>query len=186
MLEQFDVSCVVAELVTKRGFSDVVLWGRGTGALAAAKYARRAAAARSPVAGASKRARESSSWSVFGGGSQSFYSSQSAVEAYPDTLTVSVDVLESCGDDLDEAARVAAAGDFLDGLTTQPLTYAWVLAKPQLVVTNVRAGSKAHQHGLKVDDLVAGVGTSMMLPHSHDELFLRPAFSKTRQGANHF
>ena len=37
--ERYDLACVVANLVSQKGFTDVVLWGRGAGAVACVKYA---------------------------------------------------------------------------------------------------------------------------------------------------
>ncbi|KAH8055826.1 hypothetical protein JL721_10140 [Aureococcus anophagefferens] len=66
----------------------------------------------------------------------------------------------------DEAARAKAARSFLRGLEVSTMTVMWVVSKPPLYVSAVAKGSAAADCGLEV---IAGIGSSMRLPHTADE-----------------
>lgn len=169
-LERWDVASVCQELVRKRGFTDVVLWGRGAGAVAALLYARYAS-----LPPPKRREAKDASWEFgdyFGG------ASPDDGGAYPEKEAVSVDVFDvparggisTCPDfENDGRARARAANAFLDGVEVSQLTVMWVMSKPPLYVSKVRRGSAAEGAGLRVGDAIAGVGTSMRLPHTSEE-----------------
>ena len=69
----------------------------------------------------------------------------------------------------DEAARSKAARSFLRGLEVSTMTVMWVVSKPPLYVSAVAKGSAAADCGLEVGDVIAGIGSSMRLPHTADE-----------------
>ncbi|KAJ8612553.1 hypothetical protein CTAYLR_003730 [Chrysophaeum taylorii] len=151
--ERYDVAVVVAEL-SKRGFTDIVLWGRGAGAVAALSYAR--ASLPVPYAPATGLYE-----SVFGD-----EGAPTPLE-YPRRRLLRVEVLG--GDTSTEASRVSSARRFAEGLALEPLTWQWVVSKPPLVVASVVPGSAAAEAGVEAGDHVAGLGSSMRLPHTREE-----------------
>ncbi|KAK7239291.1 hypothetical protein SO694_00025280 [Aureococcus anophagefferens] len=176
--ERWDVGAVAQELVKRRGFTDVVLWGRGAGAVAALLYARFAQA---PPA-KRRSSKESWEWSdYYGGGGGPAGAGPGACECdehgYPKRRPRAVDVfsqgsttrggISTCPDyEGDEAARAKAARSFLRGLEVSTMTVMWVVSKPPLYVSAVAKGSAAADCGLEV---IAGIGSSMRLPHTADE-----------------
>ena len=179
--ERWDVGAVAQELVKRRGFTDVVLWGRGAGAVAALLYARFAQA---PPA-KRRSSKESWEWSDYYGGSGGpAGAGPGACECdehgYPKRRPRAVDVfsqgsttrggISTCPDyEGDEAARSKAARGFLRGLEVSTMTVMWVVSKPPLYVSAVAKGSAAADCGLEVGDVIAGIGSSMRLPHTADE-----------------
>lgn len=183
--ERFDVACVVAELVSRRGFTDVVLWGRGAGAVAALCYAR--------ATGEPQRARPGTLYdSVF----SSKASHADGPLGYPERKFVQVDVLGGGAEPMSRPSRASVDRDstrgsssslrraslmvcqserleavrrFVAGLKLEPLTWQWVVSKPPLVVTHVEPGSEAESAGVQVGDQVSGVGGSTRLPHTREE-----------------
>ena len=145
--ERWDVGAVAQELVKRRGFTDVVLWGRGAGAVAALLYARFAQA---PPA-KRRSSKESWEWSDYYGGSGGPACG-----------------LQSTVKEIATAMRKAARG-FLRGLEVSTMTVMWVVSKPPLYVSAVAKGSAAADCGLEVGDVIAGIGSSMRLPHTADE-----------------
>lgn len=161
--ERYDVACVVRDLVANRGFTDVVLWGRGAGAVAALRYAAvPGRLAKSPTH--NKGLYES----VFGAGA-------GASSAYPTRKSFRVDILSvkarpkrARHDNEPAEARLDAVRRFVADLEVEPLTWQWVVSKPPLVVT--KATGVAFEAGVREGDHIAAVGSSMRLPHTRDEL----------------
>lgn len=92
--ESYDIACVVSELIKKRGFTDVVVWGRGAGAVAALKYAQSTGI---PAPAQLRQQHSILDWSssVFAPSSPKSPSSPTASSSYPKRLTVRVDMLAS-------------------------------------------------------------------------------------------
>ncbi|KAJ1449112.1 hypothetical protein M885DRAFT_536832 [Pelagophyceae sp. CCMP2097] len=176
--ERYDVAAVCSELVRDHGFTDVVLWGRGAGAVAATLYTRLAAGRTAPATEAY--------WFQ----SNNYVSSPrakgrapSAFAAYAPARAFTFDLLDEYGDEAAAARkrprgraptaadrRFGAVQTLLDGMALEPLTLLWVLSKPPLVVTRVDANSLAWRLGVRVADEVAGISGSLRLPHTAAEL----------------
>ena len=139
-LERWDVACLAQELVKRRGFTDVVLWGRGAGAVACVLYA-------------SVATPPSKDTSYFGD-AVAYMGLEDAVgekDPYPSSTEITIDI-----EDVDE---------FMRGTEVEQTTYVWVASKPTLQISKCMPAS-----GLLVGDIICGVGTSTHLPHSQDEL----------------
>ena len=139
-LERWDIGCVAQELVKRRGFTDVVLWGRGAGAVACVLYA-------------SVATPPSKDTSYFGD-AVAYMGLEDAVgekDPYPSSTEITIDI-----EDVDE---------FMRGTEVEQTTYVWVASKPTLQISKCMPAS-----GLRVGDVICGVGTSTHLPHSSQEL----------------
>ena len=140
-LERWDVACVMQELVQRRNFTEVILWGRGAGAVACVLYA--AETVERPVA------------TSYFGETYAYLGVEDGVkEAYPAAVEVSLDVMN--------------VDEFLRGTEVQPTCYMWVASKPPVQVSKV--GAYAYEKGLRIGDVINGVGSSTRLPHSQEEL----------------
>ena len=102
-----------------------------------------------------------------------------ALTAYPKAWAVTADLCD--GDEVrDVDLRQSLVDEVLSGLVLEPLTYVWAFSKPPLVVSKVLPKSLAAKLGFKAGERISGVSSSMVLPHTVDDLTALLAYAASR------
>mmetsp|Transcript_17968 Transcript_17968/g.27029 ORF Transcript_17968/g.27029 Transcript_17968/m.27029 type:complete len:824 (-) Transcript_17968:506-2977(-) len=186
--ERYDIAAVCSYLISEAHFTDIVLWGRGAGAVACVLYA----------AGIDKplpvpQSYVDSAYDAVFGSTPNINAGPSTVNNGHDQHTqqprtskfarllgwpyearheISVNALAKLDRNAlknDQDQRLMTARRFAESLEFEPETSMWVASQPPLSVKSVKKNSEAAKLGIKVGDLLAGIGTSARLPHSQKE-----------------